>query len=144
MVGSTVRIFAATIALLALSDIAARAQSAISINLNEGRSMRQRGVTVEPAKVKTGAITLNVKNSSKHQTKTVAVVPMREDRTELLLRRREANDHSYAPHSIAGVAEVEPGATVSLTVDLKPGTYVVTSNLQGPYLNGMWTVLVVE
>ena len=38
---------------------------------------------------------------------------------------------------------MQPGATKALTLDLKPGTYLLVCNLPGHYAAGMWTVLTV-
>lgn len=44
-------------------------------------------------------------------------------------------------HLVDEIEDILPGATVSLTVDLAPGTYLVVCNLPGHYALGMWTHL---
>jgi uncharacterized cupredoxin-like copper-binding protein len=42
------------------------------------------------------------------------------------------------------VSELEPGASGSLTVNLKAGTYLLICNVAGHYAAGMWTVFTVK
>ena len=45
--------------------------------------------------------------------------------------------------SLGETEEMQPGASRDLTLDLKPGTYLLLCNLPGHYAAGMWTVLTV-
>ena len=45
--------------------------------------------------------------------------------------------------SLGETEEMQPGASKDLTLDLKPGTYLLICNVAGHYAAGMWTVLTV-
>ena len=49
-----------------------------------------------------------------------------------------------ATHDLGEVSELDPGKSGSLTVDLKPGLYVLFCNVPGHFMAGMWTTLKVE
>ncbi|WP_245474327.1 sulfocyanin-like copper-binding protein [Mesorhizobium sp. M2A.F.Ca.ET.042.01.1.1] len=42
------------------------------------------------------------------------------------------------------VSELDPGASGTLTVDLKPGKYVLICNVPGHFATGMWTEFTVK
>jgi hypothetical protein len=141
---SKLRFLAAAICLLALSNIEAYGQSVITITLRDKSSLFHGAVMAVPRKVSHGKITLKVTNESEHFRHAIAVVPMSVDRTELSMRDSKSGDYDYTYHSIGLVEDIAPRATNMITLDLEHGTYMVTSNLRGPHLNGMWTTFVVE
>jgi uncharacterized cupredoxin-like copper-binding protein len=49
-----------------------------------------------------------------------------------------------ASGDLGEVADLEPGKSGSLTVDLKPGLYVIYCNIPAHYMAGMWTTLEVK
>ncbi len=52
-------------------------------------------------------------------------------------------DEDAAGH-LGEVAELEPGASGSLTLTMKPGTYILYCNIPGHYAAGMWTLFTVK
>ncbi len=45
--------------------------------------------------------------------------------------------------SLGETEEMQPGTSKDLTLDLKPGTYLLLCNVAGHYAAGMWTTLTV-
>jgi uncharacterized cupredoxin-like copper-binding protein len=39
------------------------------------------------------------------------------------------------------VSELDPGKSGTLTVDVKPGKYILYCNITGHYMSGMWTLI---
>ena len=132
------RPLAATLCLLALSTIAAGGQSVLSVTVNEN------GVTAAPQKLARGKITLKVTNTSPRWGRGIIVLPMKSDGKELLLRDNHDEDLDYASHAVGQIANIVPDSTRVDTLDLPSGTYILTSNSRGPYLNGMWTAFQVK
>jgi uncharacterized cupredoxin-like copper-binding protein len=52
-------------------------------------------------------------------------------------------DEDAAGH-LGEVSELDPGASGTLTIDLKPGKYVLFCNLPAHFMNGMWTEITVQ
>jgi len=48
-----------------------------------------------------------------------------------------------AAGSLGEISETPPGETGTLTVDLKPGIYMLACNIANHYAMGMWTLIVV-
>ncbi len=103
------------------------------------------GVMVSTATVPAGEITFKVLNSSADSVHemvvailpdTAAGLPYEED----MARVNEDIDGA----NLGEVPELEPGDAGSLTIRLKPGTYVLYCNISGHYASGMWTILTVE
>jgi hypothetical protein len=132
------RIRVAVLSLLALSPVAASGQSVLSVTVNDS------GVSAAPQKLARGKIILKVTNASPRWGRGIIVLPMNRDGKELLLRNNHAEDLDYASHAVGGIDNIVPESTRAATIDLPSGTYILTSNARGPYLNGMWTAIQVK
>lgn len=97
------------------------------------------GIKLSAASAPTGVITFHVTNTSK-DTIHEMIVMYREDPAQPL--PYIASD-SRVDEDKAGdkgeVSELDPGASGSLTVFLKPGHYVLICNVAGHFAAGMWT-----
>ena len=138
MVCPKLRFFLAAGCILALSPNAVAEESVISVTL------RDNGVTASTDKTRAGKISFEVKNDSKERTHSFLVVPMKEDGSEMLLNEDEVSVYGYARYSICEIYDIDPGITTAVALDLRRGTYILTSIRHGPYLNGMWTAVMAE
>jgi uncharacterized cupredoxin-like copper-binding protein len=82
------------------------------------------GITIYQHTIKAGAVTFEVKNNSE---KTVHESRLDESKTK----------------SLGEVSELDPGKSGTLTLNLKPGKYLLTCNVPTHYMAGMWTLLTV-
>jgi uncharacterized cupredoxin-like copper-binding protein len=57
---------------------------------------------------------------------------------------KEAKFDEDKAGSLGEVEELEPGKTGELTLNLKPGKYVLSCNVANHFANGMWTTFTVE
>ena len=100
-------------------------------------------ITAMPATVETGPVTFNVRNTSKELVHEMLVVPVGTDLTQLPYDKSNEDVSEDSAGSLGEVEERDPGATGTLTLDLKPGKYILFCNVPGHYTAGMWTVLTV-
>lgn len=111
---------------------------------NLDMSKATMGITATPAVAKAGKVTFKVKNSSK-DTIHEMIVMYRGDSKEPL---PYITDENRVDEDKAGdkgeVSELDPGASGTLTVDLKPGKYVLICNVPGHFATGMWTEFTVK
>lgn len=106
-------------------------------------SMGMMGIKLDTTSVAAGKVTFDVSNDSKDIIHEMIVSPVPEGVTELpYLTDENRVDEEKAGH-LGEVSELDPGKTGSLTVDLKPGTYIVYCNIPGHFVDGMWTTLTV-
>lgn len=81
--------------------------------------------------VKAGRITVDVTNEGKAVHEVVIV---KADDLAAITKSDGTADEAAA---VGEVAEIEPGATKSATVDLAPGTYQLVCNEPGHFAGGM-------
>lgn len=101
------------------------------------------GIKLDVATVAAGKVTFDVINDSKDIIHEMILSPVPEGATELsYLVDENRVDEEKADH-LGEVAELDPGKGGSLTIDLKPGTYIVYCNIPAHFVDGMWTMLTV-
>ena len=49
-----------------------------------------------------------------------------------------------ASRDLGEVSELDPGKSGALTLELKPGLYILFCNIPGHYMSGMWTTIEVR
>lgn len=106
--------------------------------------MGPMGVRLSKATVPAGDVTFNVTNASKVLMHEMVISPVA-DLKQPLPYLKDANkvDEDAAGH-LAEVADLEAGKNGSVTVNLKPGTYMLYCNIPGHYVLGMWSLLTVK
>jgi uncharacterized cupredoxin-like copper-binding protein len=101
-------------------------------------------IKTDTMKVKAGRVTLEAVNRSKDLVHEVLVVPAPTDGKELPYDIKTNTIIEKRVHSLGEISELKPGARGKLTLNLKPGTYLLLCNQPGHYKAGMSTKLVVE
>jgi uncharacterized cupredoxin-like copper-binding protein len=105
--------------------------------------MAMMGITLDKSEVPAGMVTFNVTNASKDIIHEMVVSPIASTDADLPYLADEYKIDEDAAGHIGEVAELDPGKSGSLGVDLKPGLYLLYCNIPGHYIGGMWTVLTV-
>lgn len=106
-------------------------------------SMGMMGITLDKTSVPAGKVTFDVTNDSKAIVHEMIVSPVAAGETDLpYIADENRVDEEKAGH-LGEVSELDPGKGGSLTVDLKPGDYIVYCNIPGHFVTGMWTVMTV-
>ena len=105
-------------------------------------SMAMLGVKADVDTVKAGNVTFEVTNSSKDIVHEMILSPVPADGVLPYLTNDYKVDEDAAFH-LGEVSELEPGKSGKLTVDLKPGKYVLFCNIPAHFIGGMWTEITV-
>lgn len=101
------------------------------------------GVKVDHASVKAGPVTFEVKNTSKDIVHEMILSPVAAGVVELpYLKDENRVDEEKAEH-LGEVSELDPGKSGKLTVDMKPGKYILYCNIPAHFVDGMWTEITV-
>ncbi len=107
-------------------------------------AMAAMGVKIDKAAVPAGKVSFEVKNSSKETIHEMIVAPIASrDVTLPFIAKENRVDEDAAGH-LGEVSELDPGKSGALTLDLKPGLYVLFCNVPGHFMSGMWTVVEVK
>jgi uncharacterized cupredoxin-like copper-binding protein len=94
--------------------------------------------------VKAGRVTLEAVNQSKNLVHEVLVVPAPPEGSDLPYDTNKDTVIERRVRSLGEIPDLKPGVRGKLTVNLKPGTYLLLCNQPGHYKSGMWAKLVVE
>jgi uncharacterized cupredoxin-like copper-binding protein len=101
------------------------------------------GITLDVTSVPAGMVTFNVSNDSKDLVHEMVISPIASvDAALPYLKDENKIDEDAAGH-VGEVAELDPGKTGTLAIDLQPGLYLLYCNIPGHFVNGMWSVLTV-
>lgn len=128
-----------------LWDKGASAEMKTDLGLGMGgdHATANMGIELSQDQANAGNVTFDVTNSSKETVHEMLVIPFPESGQVTYDEKNARFDEEAAGH-LGEVAELEPGKTGSLTLDLKPGKYVLACNIANHYANGMWTVITVK
>jgi len=94
--------------------------------------------------VKAGRVTLQALNQSKELVHEVLVVAAPPAGRELPYDTKKDAVIERRVHSLGEIPDLKPGARGKLTLNLRPGTYLLLCNQPGHYKAGMSTSLVVQ
>lgn len=109
----------------------------------EGMPMAMFGITLDMAQVPAGKVTFAVTNTSKEMIHEMVVSKITSiDQALPYLKDENKVDEDAAGH-LGEVAELDPGKSGELTLELEPGTYILYCNIPGHYISGMWQTLTV-
>lgn len=129
----------------ALAAVAAPAFAAgTMINVVEtGEGGQPMGLKLEPATVKAGPATFHVHNDAMTEEHEMIVVKLKSPDDKIPLNTAKHRVDEKKLKSLGEVADLKPGKDGELSVDLKPGTYLVFCNIKGHYEAGMQNKLTV-
>ena len=93
---------------------------------------------------KAGVVTFKVTNNSKDTIHEMIVMQLDKAGDPLPYIAAENRVDEDKSGDKGEVSELDPGKSGSLTVDLKPGKYLLICNVPGHYASGMWTEFTVN
>jgi uncharacterized cupredoxin-like copper-binding protein len=132
------------------ADMMGKMNMGRSMGLGMGPGMHKKmgmgpmGINVDAATAAAGKVTFEVTNDSKETIHEMIVAPIENVDVVLPYNANENRVDEEAAHDLGEVAELEPGKSGSLTLELKPGLYVLYCNIPGHFMGGMWTTLTVK
>lgn len=106
--------------------------------------MAPMGIRMSSQTVSAGDVTFEVTNASKQMVHEMVISPVKDPKTPLPYDKAGNKIDEDAAGHLGEVAELEPGKKGALTLNLKPGKYILYCNVPGHYVLGMWTLLTVK
>jgi uncharacterized cupredoxin-like copper-binding protein len=101
------------------------------------------GIKLSTASVRTGSVTFDVTNSSKDTVHEMVVIQLTAPDKPLPYDKSASKVIEDKTIHKGEVSELEPGKSGSLTVNLKPGKYLLICNIPFHHTAGMWTAFTV-
>jgi uncharacterized cupredoxin-like copper-binding protein len=105
-------------------------------------SIAHMRIVLDQEKIKPGLVTLNAENQSKNLVHEV-IIGRDDGAKELPMDAKHARVIESRVRRLGEIADLAPGKLGKLTLNLKPGTYVLFCNQPGHYQDGMFTKLTV-
>jgi uncharacterized cupredoxin-like copper-binding protein len=102
------------------------------------------GIKLDHTSIPSGKVTFQVTNRSNNSLHEMIVAPVRSKDQILTYVKDENRVDEEATADLGEVSELDPGKSGTLTLNLKPGKYVVYCNVPGHYMGGMWALLTVR
>lgn len=116
----------------------------LGMGMKANMKMALMSIETDLKSVPAGKVTFDVTNKSKGTVHEMLVAPVADENTVLPFLDNENRADEEKSGDLGEVSELEPGKTGSLTVEMKPGLYILYCNVPGHYMAGMWTTLKVE
>ena len=124
----------------------------LDLNLSLGLGLGMKGnmgmaltqIKIDRNTVSAGKVTFIVTNTSGEHPHEMIVAPVADDSALMPFNDKENRVDEDKSNSLGEVAELEPGKSGSISLDLKPGKYVLYCNVPGHFMTGMWTLLNVK
>lgn len=102
------------------------------------------GIKLDMEEVPAGKVTFDVTNDSKETIHEMLVSPLADMNSQLPFVEADNKVDEEKSGDLGEVSELDPGKSGSLTLDLKPGLYVLYCNVPGHYSAGMWKTFKVK
>jgi uncharacterized cupredoxin-like copper-binding protein len=116
----------------------------MGMGMHANMKMAIMGVDIDQTSVKAGKVTFEVTNKSKETIHEMLVAPIVDANVVLPFNANENRVDEEAAHDLGEVSELDPNKSGTLTLDLKPGNYLLYCNVPGHFMGGMWTVMNVK
>jgi uncharacterized cupredoxin-like copper-binding protein len=116
----------------------------LGMGMHGKMKMAVMGIKADKKSVAAGKVTFNVSNASKEIIHEMLVSPVASEDAVLPFVDNENRVDEEKSGDLGEVSELDPGKSGSLTLDLKPGFYILFCNVPGHYMAGMWTTLQVK
>jgi uncharacterized cupredoxin-like copper-binding protein len=116
----------------------------LGMGMHGDMGMAIMGIKIDSPSVPAGKVTFEVVNDAKETLHEMLVAPVAGENAALPFVQAENRVDEEASGDLGEVSELEPGKSGALTLDLKPGLYILYCNVPGHYMAGMWTTIKVE
>jgi uncharacterized cupredoxin-like copper-binding protein len=116
----------------------------MGMGMHGNTKMAMMGIDIDKKSVPAGKVTFEVKNASKEIQHEMLVSPIANEDVVLPFIENENRVDEEKSGDLGEVSELDPNKSGALTLDLKPGLYILFCNIPAHYMMGMWTVLKVE
>jgi uncharacterized cupredoxin-like copper-binding protein len=116
----------------------------MGMGMHGNMQMAMMSIEVDQVSVPAGKVTFNVTNVSKETIHEMLISPISGLDVTLPFSAAENRVDEEASGDLGEVSELEPGKSGSLTLELKPGLYVLYCNIPGHFDVGMWKTIEVK
>ena len=113
----------------------------LGMGMQGDMKIAKMGINVNPKMVPHGNVKFNVTNLASNLVHEVIVARVTDENQLLPYDQSRNKVDVEGVQTLGSVAEIDPSKSASLTLELKPGKYILYCNVAGHYMAGMWTVI---
>ncbi len=117
---------------------------ALGMGMKADMKMAKMGININPKSAARGAVRFDVTNLASNLVHEVLIAPITDENQLLPYDQSRNKVDVESLQTLGSVSEIEPNKTASLTIDLRPGKYLLYCNIAGHYMAGMWTVIEIK
>ena len=116
----------------------------LGMGMKADMKMAIMSIKIDQKSVPAGKVTFKVTNASKETIHEMIVARVADENAVLPFVENENRVDEEKTGDLGEVSELDPGKSGALTVEMKPGLYILYCNIPGHYMAGMWTTLKVK
>lgn len=116
----------------------------LGMGMKADMKMAKMGININPKMASRGNVRFDVTNLASNLVHEVLIARITDEDQLLPFDQSRNKVDVESLQTLGSVSEIDPNKTASLTLDLKPGKYILYCNIAGHYMAGMWTVIEVK
>ncbi len=117
---------------------------AMGMGMKADMTKAKMGINVNPKAVAHGDIKFNVTNLASNLVHEVIIARITDENKLLPYDQSRNKVDAEGMQTLGSIDEIDPSKSASITLELKPGKYLLYCNVAGHYMAGMWTVIEVQ
>lgn len=116
----------------------------LGMGMKADMSKAKMAITANPKAAARGDVRFNVTNLASNLVHEVIIASITDDAQMLAYDESRNKVDEETVRALGSVKELDPNKSASITLNLKPGKYLLYCNIAGHYMAGMWTVVEVK
>jgi uncharacterized cupredoxin-like copper-binding protein len=113
----------------------------LGMGMNGDMKKATMSIDINPKSVPHGKVKFYVTNGSSKVIHEMILSPVKDVNSPLPYMVKDNKVDEEGSVHLGEVSELDPGKSGALTVDVKPGKYILYCNITGHYMSGMWTLI---
>lgn len=128
----------------AMMNMGMMGKMGLGMGMHGKMPMAMMSIETDKVSVPAGKVTFDVTNISAETVHEMLISPITGLDVTLPYSAAEGRVDEEASGELGEVSELDPGKSGSLTLELKPGLYVLYCNIAGHFAAGMWKTIEVK
>ena len=116
----------------------------LGMGMHADMKAAKMGINMNPKSADHGNVKFDVTNLASNLVHEVLISRITDENQLLPFDQGRNKVDTENLQTLGSVSEIDPNKTASITLDLKPGKYLLFCNVAGHYMAGMWAVIEIK
>jgi len=116
----------------------------LGMGMHGDMNLAKMGIGINRKAVNRGKVRFDIVNLASTLVHEVIVARVTDENEILTYDAAKGKVDEETIQTLGQIAEIDPNKSASMTLELKPGKYILYCNVPGHYMAGMWTVIEVK